>query len=150
MTTIEFQPVGPLVDHDLVLVLHETISGSGQRVPAYCFNMVQHGSEDVMGRIELRLSNAPHIVNYAGHVGYSVIPKYRGNRYAARSCRLLFPLARQHQLNPLWITCNPGNIASRRSCEMAGGVLVEIVEVPRENAMYLQGERQKCRYRIDL
>jgi len=53
-------------------------------------------------------------------------------------------------LNPLWITCNPDNLASRKTCEIAGGVMMEIVDLPEHNIMYKQGERQKCRYRFDL
>ena len=87
---------------------------------------------------------------YGGHIGYGVLPRYRGHRYAARACKLLFPLARRHGLNPLWITCNPDNIASRRTCELAGGKLVEIVDLPEDIDMYQAGERQKCRYRFDL
>ncbi len=149
---VEFQQLAPLVDGELALVLHKTIRGDndGEWAPAYHFDMLQRDSQDVMGSIELRLANSPYIVKYGGHIGYNVFPKYRGCHYAARSCRLLFPLARQYELNPLWITCNPDNIASRRSCEMAGGVLVEVVDLPQNNPMYLQGERKKCRYRIDL
>ena len=77
-------------------------------------------------------------------------PPHRGHRYAARSVRLLLPLARAHGFTTLWITCNPDNWPSRRTCELAGGTLVEIVDLPPDNDMYLEGERQKCRYRFDL
>jgi tagatose 1,6-diphosphate aldolase len=50
----------------------------------------------------------------------------------------------------LWITCNPENIASRRTCEAAGADFVEIVDLPSDIDMYQEGERQKCRYRLKL
>jgi tagatose 1,6-diphosphate aldolase len=62
---------------------------------------------------------------------------------------LLLPLARSHGLMTIWITCNPDNFASRRTCELAGATLVEIVDLPEDNDMYQRGERQKCRYRLD-
>src|SRR5690606_10076894 len=102
-----------------------------------------------MGNISLRLSNAPAIVLYAGHIGYGVEEMFRGNHYAARSVKLLIPHARSHGICPIWITCNPDNYPSRRSCELAGARLVEIVDLPKDNPMYKIGERQKCRYRID-
>ena len=37
--------------------------------------------------------------------------------------RLLLPLARRHGLQTVWITCNPDNWASRRTCELAGAEL---------------------------
>ena len=87
---------------------------------------------------------------YFGHFGYNVYPPARGNHYAERSCRLLLPLARMHGVRRLWITCNPENIASRRTCLGAGGRLVEIVKLPKDHSLYAKGERAKCRFRFDL
>ena len=43
------------------------------------------------------------------------------------------------------------SIASRRTCERAGGRLVEIIDIPpRITDLRQRGERQKCRYRFDL
>ena len=53
-------------------------------------------------------------------------------------------------MTELWVTCNPDNIASRRTCELAGGVLVEIVDLPEDIDMYQEGERRKCRYRFGM
>lgn len=146
---LQFYQPGPLIDHDLELVLAETIPGNPFRelVPAYRFNMVHPGATRKMGEIELRIGNTEHIRLYAGHIGYEVYPAYRGHHYAARSVLLLLPLAYYHGLNPLWITCNPDNFASRRTCELAGFELVEIVDLPAHTDMYRDGERQKCRYR---
>lgn len=102
------------------------------------------------GNISLRVGWTPDLVNYIGHIGYGVYPPARGQRYAARACQLLIPLARQHQLPCLWITCNPENIPSRKTCEMIGGRMIDIVDLPRTHFLYQQGERQKCRYRVDL
>jgi predicted acetyltransferase len=60
------------------------------------------------------------------------------------------PLARKHGLNPLWLTCDPDNLASRRSCELAGAKLVEIVDVPALCIIHRSGHPKKCRYRLDL
>ena len=103
-----------------------------------------------VGRVQLRVGNMNHIVMYAGYLGYEVHPEHRGHRYAARACRLLFPLARSHRLKTLWATRSPGIIASRRTCELVGGKLVEVVNLPVDREMYQRGEQQKCRYRIDL
>ena len=53
-------------------------------------------------------------------------------------------------MNELWITCNPENAASRRTCEIARGKLIETVDLPQHNEQYNRGERRKCRYRFDL
>ncbi|MCS6846739.1 MAG: GNAT family N-acetyltransferase [Anaerolineae bacterium] len=143
--------VAPLCDGDLLLHLvgTEPLDETVGRVPTYRFDMHLQGVRHAVGGISLRIANTDHIVNYLGHIGYHVEPAYRGRHLAARSCRLLLPLARRHGLNPLWITCNPDNWASRRTCELAGARLVEIVNVPPDNPIYLGGEPRKCRYRLD-
>lgn len=148
----EFRDPGRLIDGELELVLLQKHPGNANMswVPSYRFVMTLTRSGRPVGRIELRVGNTHSILMYAGHIGYEVWPGYRGHHYAARACRLLFPLAKSHGLNPLWITCNPDNWASRRTCELAGGRLVEIVDLPEGIDMYGKGERRKCRYRIDL
>lgn len=152
INTFKFEKPGLLIDRDLELVLVEKMAANAEAklVPAYVFEMRLTGTLDKVGQISLRIGNIKNIVMYAGHIGYGVEKSHRGRRYAARGVKLLFPLAKRHNLYVLWITCNPDNIASRRTCELAGGKLIEIVDLPTDNTMYLRGERQKCRYRFDL
>ena len=152
----QFRDPGVLVDGDLRLRLHMTLPGDARRgiVPEYVFDMVCADSPDrpatVMGRLSLRIGHTEHIEKYAGHIGYSVDPPYRGRRLAARSCRLILPLARAHGINPLWITCNPENAASRRTCEIIGSTLVETVPIPPSDPLYRWDTKWKCRYRVNL
>ena len=53
-------------------------------------------------------------------------------------------------MSELWITCNPDNIASRRTCERLGAEMKGVIDVPPGHILYARGERQKCRYRIAL
>ena len=147
-----FLDPGKLIDDDLELVLVERKPGDPEKefVPGYKFEMRLKGKNTKVGQIDLRIGNIDKIVKYGGHIGYGVDEMYRGHRYATRSLRLLFPLAVKHGLDPLWVTCNPENMASRRTCEIAGGRLVEIIDLPPDNDMYKEGEQRKCRYRFDL
>jgi tagatose 1,6-diphosphate aldolase len=142
------------------------------RVPAYHFWMRLHpvtrqamGAEDgrhlprwgeapppveIAGGIGFRVGQTRDLELYSGHFGYNVYPPARGNHYAERACRLLLPLARAHGLRRIWITCNPDNWASRRTCERLGCKLAEIVAVPRNHVLYQKGEREKCRYWLDI
>ena len=104
----------------------------------------------VLGGIGLRVGSTPAVERYYGHLGYHVFPPARGRHYAERACRLLLPLARLHGVNPLWITCNPDNLASRTTCERLGAVFEEVVPVPQSDPLYLRGEHYKCRYRLTL
>ena len=148
----DFHDPGPLSDRELTLELVRTIPAVPERVrvPSYEFSMRARGAVGAVGDLSLRIGDTEALTQYGGHIGYGVGAEHRGHRYAARSVRLVMPLARLHGAKLLWITCNPENEASRRSCELAGATFVEIVELPPESEMYARGERRKCRYRLEL
>jgi tagatose 1,6-diphosphate aldolase len=116
--------------------------------------MEVHGEEMpeilMAGSISLRLGHSVNLDKYLGHIGYHVMPLLRGRHFAERASRLLLPIARAHGHRMLWITCNTDNAASKRTCERLGAMYVDMVAVPRDNALYSQGDRMKCRYRMDL
>jgi predicted acetyltransferase len=134
-----------LEDAELVLEFVRLSPHPVHKVPTYYFRMMQAFSREKLGAINLRVGFNSHIELYAGHVGYTVHPAHRGHKYAARSLRLLISLARELRLDPLWITCDPENIASRRSCELAGARFVEIISVPETCMIHRTGHKQKCR-----
>ncbi|HEY2039137.1 MAG TPA: GNAT family N-acetyltransferase [Edaphobacter sp.] len=117
-------------------------------VPTYQFHMVHRETRAIVGNIRLSLGSTTHLVQYAGHIGYGVLPEQRGHRYAARAVRLLLPLACKVGLDPLWITCDPENLASRRTLELAGAEFIEIVSVPEDCIIRRKGHPRKCRYRL--
>jgi predicted acetyltransferase len=141
-----------LRDRDLWLELRarEPANPARKWVPAYRFAMHLDGVDHAVGRLSLRIGNTHTIEYYAGHIGYEVAAAFRGHRLAERSCRLILPLARRHGFEVLWITCNPDNLASRRTCERLGAELVEIVDVPPDNDVFEPGGERKCRYRLVL
>lgn len=134
---------------DLELRLAEYSLHAFHCVPTYFFRMMSIDHAEELGSINLRIGSTPHIERYAGHIGYGVHPAHRGHRYAARSVALLLPLARILGIDPLWITCDPDNAASRRSLELAGAELMEIVDVPEDCGIRKYGGKlRKCRYRL--
>ncbi len=120
------------------------------KVPDEHYAIVEKSSQAKVGGIRLRLSNRDDILLYAGHIGYDVDEAYRGQHYAAYACLEMKPIALKHGFREVWITCNPDNWPSRRTCERIGAELVEIVDLPEDSDMYQDGERQKCRYRWQL
>lgn len=144
----EFYDPGRLVDGDIELVLTEarpSDPGVGH-VPEYRFEMRLAGKRMKIGTIRLRTRCTDRLDQYGGNLSYAVDEEYRGNRYAARSCRLLFPLALRHGINSLLITSRPDNLASRRTCELIGAEYVDTIETERE-----PGEHgPTCRYRVHL
>jgi len=141
---------GLLADGNLMLEVAGVTPHPVHRVVTYFFRMLHKERREEIGSINLRAETNPHIEMYAGHVGYCVQPGHQGHRYAARSVRLLIPFAGKLGINPIWITCDPENMASRRSCELAGAEFVEIVNVPKSCIIHRSGHTRKCRYRLDL
>ena len=139
---------GKMRDRELELVLVSRYPGSIEKkhVPQYTFEMRKAGKGTVMGIIRLRIGSA-RAVRYCGHIGYGVKKRYRGHRYAARSSRLVMRLAARHGLKAVWLTVDPKNLPSQRTCAIIGAKYVETVRVPKGHQMYAEGARYRRRYR---
>lgn len=139
---------GRLSEEEFELELDRFELHPAHHVPTYQFLMLHSETGGVLGNIRLSIGSTPHIELYAGHIGYGVLPEHRGHHYAARAVRLLLPLAKQLSINPLWITCDPENIASQRTLELAGAEFIEIVDVPKNCIIHQRGHPRKCRFRL--
>ena len=139
-----------LKNGEIQLVLEKTAPGDAEKgwVPAYHFAICDPEGNK-MGVCDLRLGHN-ELLYFGGNIGYRVEEPYRGHHYAAKACRLLFGLAKQHEMEYVVITCNPDNIASRKTCEYLGGTLLEICEVPEGNDMRERGETHKCIFRFEV
>ncbi len=155
---------GRLVEGDLELVLTRRLPADRRKPHVPCcskddigasrrtrlhFEMRHPGRKTVLGSIRLRVGSTA-VLRYAGHIGYGVYRRFRGHRYASRSCRLLLALARAHGLKAVWLTVHPKNIASQKTCASLGTKYVDTVRIPKTNEMYAQGERYKRQFRVDL
>lgn len=139
-----------LQNDEIGLVLEKTADGNEEKgwVPAYHFAICNHEGTK-MGVCDLRIGHNDNLY-YGGNIGYRIYEEYRGHHYAGKACLLLFELAKKHRLEYVIITCNPDNYASRKTCEYAGGELLEIAEVPEDNDMRERGETEKCIFKFIL
>jgi predicted acetyltransferase len=121
-----------MVDDDLHLVFLEQkkVSEPDTDVDAYFFKMKSLQTGEEMGGINIRAGYTENMVNFRGNIGYAVAEKYRGHRYSARSCVLLIPVIKALGLNPIWLTCNMDNEASKRSIESIGARFVDTTVIP--------------------
>ena len=143
-----FLDPGHLVDDDLELFLFKTTPGDPDQgfVPQYEFELRLTDQSVKIGCIRFRVGLTEQLKRFAGNIGYEVDEGYRGHRYAARACRLLFPLATALGLSELWITCSPDNAASRRTCERIGAHYLDTIDVEIEPGRL----RPTCRYIVEL
>lgn len=117
-------------------------------VPYYHFKVInQHGLD--VGHISLRIGDNEHITVIAGHIGYTILPRFRGNRYAYKACRALAPFAAT-LYETVIITCNPENVPSRRTIEKLRANYLGTVKVPTYDRAYQGGARVKRRYEWNL
>ena len=147
---MEFYDTSDLKDEEIFLRLRETVDEQPERrwVPAYCFDICLPDGTKI-GRCDLRIGHNENTY-VGGNIGYGIDEQYRGHHYAAKACKLLFHLARKHDMDYVIITCGPENIASSRTCQIAGGEYLETVKVPEDNEMFLEGKFYSMIYRFDL
>ena len=117
-------------------------------VPTYYFDICLPDGTKI-GHCDLRIGHNDKTY-IGGNIGYGIDEPYRGRRYAAKACKLLFQLARKHGMEYIIITCDPTNAASSRTCQLAGGQYIETADIPEDNEMYAEGKRQVMIYRFDL
>jgi len=79
--------------------------------------------DEVVGRISLRHELTPWLREVGGHIGYAVRPSARRHGHATRALRLMLPIAAEHGIDPVLVTCDDTNTASRKVIEANGGVL---------------------------
>ncbi|ERJ11780.1 GNAT family N-acetyltransferase [Haloplasma contractile] len=143
----EFKGFNLIKGQEIDLKIEEKVPADEEKgfVPAYKYDMVLHGTSTKVGFIDIRIGYCEGLY-YGGHIGYTVLEPYRGNSYSVKACNLIKQVAEAHDMDKLYITCNPDNDPSKRTCEKLGLVLKEIIDLPPHNDMYQQGEKQKCIY----
>lgn len=75
-----------------------------------------------LGRLSIRHRLTPWLRDYGGHIGYDVRPSARRQGHATRMLQQALPWCRQLQVDPVLVTCDLDNVASRLVIERAGGV----------------------------
>ena len=148
---MQFLDTDFLQNEEIKLIVDRLSEGNSERnwVPAYHFHICDLQG-NIMGFCDLRIGYTDGLY-YGGHIGYTVYEDYRGHHYAAKACKLLFSLAQKHDMPYLYITCNPDNFASRRTCEYLQGEFLGVVELPEDNDMRIyDGDTHKCIFKFDL
>jgi predicted acetyltransferase len=78
---------------------------------------------DYLGRIALRHELTERLAEVGGHIGYDVRPTARRQGHATAMLRAVLPHVSAMGIDPVLVTCDADNLASRRVIEANGGVL---------------------------
>ncbi|WP_291292503.1 GNAT family N-acetyltransferase [Enterococcus sp.] len=83
-------------------------------------------ANQVVGILNLRLELNNYLLQYGGHIGYSVKKSFRQKGYATAMLAQSLPLARSFGLEKVLVTCDEKNLASAKVIEKNGGQLEDI------------------------
>lgn len=97
---------------------------------------------EIVGRLSVRHTLNDFLMKVGGHIGYGVLPEFRRRGFATEMLRQSLPMARSFGIKRALLTCDDGNVGSRKTIETCGGVL--------ENKITDSGGVVKRRYWIDL
>ena len=95
------------------------------RVPSIQFVLFDK-SDHALGFLNLRLRLNEGLLNYAGHIGYSIRPSERGKGYAKESLRQGLQIAKEKNIKRALVTCSTENPASRAVILANGGQLEDV------------------------
>ena len=91
------------------------------QIPETVFWLVE--GETFIGRLSIRTSRDEALIRTIGNIGYMIRPSRRRLGYGTAILTLALPAARALGLTRVLVTCDEGNIASRKIIERHGGVL---------------------------
>ena len=117
---------------------------SRELVPNFNFRILTADGSDV-GHINFRIGRTQHVQLCAGHIGFEVAKPFRGHRYALQACLAIAPLVRCFY-KAVIITCDPDNLASKKTIERLAVEFLDEVDVPTHDPHYQRGSRTKRRY----
>ena len=79
--------------------------------------------QSIVGMLNFRKELNDYLLNYIGHIGYSVAPSRRLQGFGTKILKLALEEAKEYGLQQVLVTCTDDNIASAKVIENNGGVL---------------------------
>ncbi len=96
-------------------------------VPSTTFLAVDE-NDNLLGMIDLRHCLNAHLLQFGGHIGYSVLRAARRKGVARKMLSLALLECRKRAIDKVLLTCDKSNIASAKTILNNGGVLENEVQ----------------------
>lgn len=88
-------------------------------VPGTTYFYVENNQ--IIGTINIRHCLNEALLKKGGHIGYSILPSQRKKGYATAMLKEAIKICQRWDIDPLLITCNKENIASKKTILKCGG-----------------------------
>ncbi|MDQ1742374.1 MAG: hypothetical protein QOE23_713 [Pseudonocardiales bacterium] len=76
-----------------------------------------------LGSLRIRHALTPELLVTGGHIGYDIAPRERRLGHGTAMLRVALPIAADLGIDRALLTCDAGNVGSRKVIEANGGVL---------------------------
>ena len=113
------------------------------RVCATTYFTVRKSDNRILGIINIRHELNDYLLNFGGHIGYSIRPTERRKGYGNKQLQLGLEKCTNLDIKKVLITCREVNVGSAKTIESCNGQLENIVYNPTE-------EENFKRYWIEL
>lgn len=102
-------------------------------VPSTTYLAIRKSDDRLIGFIDCRHRLNKFLVNYGGHIGYSVRESERRKSYAKEMLSLALNKYKEMKINKVLLTCDKNNTASAKTILSSGGKLEN--EIQREEGL---------------
>ena len=93
---------------------------------------------EILGIGSIRLKMNEFLLREGGQIGYTVVPSYRNQGVGSYLLAALLKKAKDFNIRRLLVTCNEGNIGSKKIIEKNGGVFENKVFSDQKNTVVLR------------
>lgn len=90
--------------------------------------LVDTSTNRVLGMANLRHELNDHLLQFGGHIGYSIRPTERRKGYGKLQLKLALDVLKEHGVERVLVTCDDSNKGSYKTIEACGGVLDNKIE----------------------
>ena len=92
-------------------------------MPSSTFLCIRKADKRLIGFVDIRDRLNDYLLDFGGHIGYSIRPDERGKGYAGQQLMLALQKCREMGLSRVLLTCDESNVRSGLVIQSCGGML---------------------------
>ena len=124
------------------------VEPGGELVPFYHFKIIDKEGT-IVGHLNFKVGDTNHITQCVGHIGYEILPEYRGNAYAYFACNAVRPFIRSFY-SKIILTSSLENSPSIKIIEKLNATFLNEITIPKHDPSYKKRSEKKRRYEWEV